>query len=54
MTQYKSNLKKCTKCQLPETYETIEFDKDGACNICEGVKYKTEHTTDHGHYYLFL
>ena len=42
MTQYKSNLKKCTKCQLPETYETIEFDKDGACNICEGVKYKTE------------
>ena len=42
MTQYKSNLKKCTKCQLPETYETIEFDKDGACNICEGIKYKTE------------
>ena len=42
MTQYKSNLKKCTKCQLPETYETIEFDKDGVCNICEGVKYKTE------------
>ena len=42
MTQDKPNLKKCTKCQLPETYETIEFDKDGACNICEGVKYKTE------------
>lgn len=28
-------LKKCTKCCLPETYETIEFDKDGVCNICQ-------------------
>lgn len=27
-------LKKCTKCGLPETYETIEFDAAGICNIC--------------------
>jgi N-acetyl sugar amidotransferase len=27
-------LKKCIKCNLPETYETIEFDKYGVCNIC--------------------
>ncbi len=42
MTEIKQKLKKCTKCQLPETYETIEFDKDGSCNICEGVKHKTD------------
>jgi len=27
-------LKRCTKCGLPETYETIEFDAHGVCNIC--------------------
>ena len=27
-------LKKCTRCGLPETYETIEFDADGVCNMC--------------------
>lgn len=25
----------CTKCGLPESYETIEFGKDGVCNICK-------------------
>ena len=28
------NLKKCTKCILPETYPHIHFDKDGICNYC--------------------
>ena len=28
-------MKKCTKCGLPETYETIEFNPHGVCNICE-------------------
>ena len=28
------NLKKCTKCILPETYPHIHFDKDGVCNYC--------------------
>ena len=27
-------MKKCTKCGLPETYETIEFNEVGICNIC--------------------
>lgn len=35
-----SDLKKCTKCLLPETYETIEFDIDGVCNICRQTEYK--------------
>jgi len=28
------NLKKCTKCILPETYPYIHFDKNGVCNYC--------------------
>lgn len=28
-------LKKCVKCGLPETYETIQFDEKGVCNICD-------------------
>lgn len=34
-------LKRCTKCMLPETYETIEFDEFGVCNICRSAEYKT-------------
>lgn len=33
-------LKHCTACNLPETYETIEFDQDGVCNICRQKEYK--------------
>lgn len=30
-------------CLLPETYETIEIDKDnGSCNMCKGSKFKQE------------
>ena len=36
----KDNLKKCNKCQLPETYETIEFDSKGGCNICASSTFK--------------
>ena len=42
MKKNNSNLRKCNKCQLPETYETIEFDDKGTCNICEGARHKTE------------
>jgi N-acetyl sugar amidotransferase len=31
---------KCANCGLPETYETIEFDEHGICNICRQKKYK--------------
>lgn len=33
-------LKKCVKCGLPETYETIEFDAAGVCNICNQKTFK--------------
>ncbi len=36
-----TELKKCKKCLLPETYETIEFNQDGICNICESAQVKT-------------
>ena len=35
-------MKKCGKCGLPETYETIEFTDSGMCNICVQHKFKTE------------
>lgn len=35
-----NNLVKCKKCLLPETYETIEFDENGICNICRSSEYK--------------
>jgi N-acetyl sugar amidotransferase len=33
-------MKKCVSCGLPETYETIEFDDLGVCNICHQHTYK--------------
>lgn len=37
-----SVLKKCARCGLPETYETIEFGADGVCNICTQRTFKHE------------
>ncbi len=37
-----SNLVRCVKCGLPETYETIEFDENGVCNICRSAEYKNK------------
>lgn len=37
-----NELKRCTKCTLPETYETIEFDDEGVCNICRQQEFKQE------------
>src|SRR4051812_8472412 len=33
-------LKRCTRCGLPETHETIIFDDAGVCNICRQQDYK--------------
>ena len=30
-------MKKCKKCIIPETHETISFDNKGVCNICVQV-----------------
>jgi len=35
-------MKKCTSCVLPETHETISFDKTGSCNICNQVEIQKE------------
>ncbi len=35
-----SSLKRCTRCVLPETHETIMFDEHGVCNICRQHEYK--------------
>lgn len=37
-----SNLIKCQRCGLPETYETIEFDEFGVCNICLNQEFKQQ------------
>lgn len=35
-------LKKCVRCGLPETYETIEFNPEGVCNICRQKEFKDQ------------
>lgn len=35
-------MKRCNACMLPETHETISFDKVGTCNICRQVEFKNE------------
>lgn len=35
-------MKYCSKCLLPETHETIEFDDEGVCNICRNHEFKRE------------
>lgn len=35
-----SDLKQCTACLLPETYETIEYDPQGVCNVCRSREHR--------------
>lgn len=35
-------MKRCTKCGLPETHETISFDAVGVCNICRQHEFKRD------------
>ncbi|TAK09363.1 MAG: N-acetyl sugar amidotransferase, partial [Candidatus Manganitrophaceae bacterium] len=35
-----AELRRCTRCVLPETHETITFDAEGVCNICRQQEYK--------------
>lgn len=37
-----SELRRCKKCLLPETHESIIFDEEGICNICRQNEYKKE------------
>ena len=33
-----SQIRRCTKCILPETFPFIEFDENGVCNYCHGYQ----------------
>ncbi len=33
-------MKYCTRCVLPESHETIQFDEEGVCNICRQAEIK--------------
>lgn len=35
-------LRRCLRCGLPETYETLEFDNHGICNICRSADFKRD------------
>jgi len=35
-------MKRCTRCGLPETHETISFDAGGVCNICRQHDFKKD------------
>ncbi len=38
----KEKMRRCTKCVMPETWESINFDEKGVCNICKNIKIKKE------------
>jgi N-acetyl sugar amidotransferase len=35
-------MKKCTKCLVPETVDTIAFDEAGVCSVCRQIEFKKE------------
>ncbi len=35
-------MRRCAKCGLPETYETLEILEDGTCNICRNAETRKE------------
>ena len=37
-----SKLRRCSRCVLPETHETIYFDEEGVCNICRQQEFKQD------------
>jgi N-acetyl sugar amidotransferase len=35
-----NDLRRCVRCLLPETHETIVFDDEGVCNVCRQIEVK--------------
>lgn len=35
-------MKKCTRCLVPETVDTITFDAEGVCSVCRQIEFKQE------------
>ena len=42
MKKFLPLMKRCSRCGLPETYETIEFDIDGVCSMCRSAEHKRD------------
>ncbi len=39
-SKYSQPLRRCSKCLLPETHETLVIDKNGICNVCNSHQIK--------------
>ena len=39
---FSSALKRCSRCLLPETHETLVLDAEGVCNVCRAQEVKAE------------
>ena len=37
-----TELRRCSRCMIPETHETIMFDEHGVCNICRQQEFKKD------------
>ena len=35
-----NNLRRCIRCTIPETHESVVFDDKGVCSICRQIEYK--------------
>lgn len=42
LTHFRHNLRRCSKCVLPETMPFIAFDASGICNYCRTYKVRNE------------
>lgn len=36
------DLRRCSRCVMPETQETITFDENGVCSTCRNIDIKHE------------
>ncbi len=41
-TPFTTGLKRCSRCLLPETHETLVLDGEGVCNVCRAQEVKAE------------
>lgn len=37
-----TELRRCSRCMIPETHETIMFDEEGVCNVCRQHEFKKD------------
>lgn len=42
MSELLNGMKVCTKCILPESAESVQYDKQGGCNVCRQAEVKHE------------